>query len=867
MARYGVNYYGLAKYGSETTVSYAATGFSATSTDYGTIKLKWNSPIGKWSKIKLVRNSYGFPVDYLDGEQLDIKANGNLFAYQETDPTTFVDSGLATNAFYYYSLFVFERVNFTWKRVGDILGLAVNDYGYTDTLYNYLPEVYKISTTNEVVGSSGNDTLYSFLSLFGFQLSQYHTYTNLLVNRYDTSKLNGKLLPSLLQELAIAYEPEIGYQQSRILARDAGELYKAKGSADGLREFLKAFTGWAIPSATTTTPLSPVEGIQIGHNLMLDYNDSSFEESVGHWLSDGTSALSCLKQKTITNYSMGSNIIVLTLGAGHGYKVGNKITISGSDVPILNTNTGVSITAVTSTTITFAYSGAPTIATTRAWNYNTNAYPTVMPYPAPYNEPTALSTYPNRQKGILAVTNSSVTAGTIKALCGNTGLAVTKGIPVTAGLSYVFSIYTTNSTTTRNVSAGIKWCDRFGAAIGSDAFGTALASGTATSFTVRPYVVSTAPTGAYYAVPIISIAAAAGSASNEFQYFDCAQFEQAAAMTSFDDARQLHVTFRANRINELKNPSFALISGTNASPVITPWSVTNAAKTIDPAQVIPGNNIWLTAYKTLTGTTARVETVYTHDFKVGDVVNIQYLGSPFDGVQTITAVGEKSNTNNAYIEFTTTTGTLTRTADVDGEVWLSGNALKLVASATGTVNVKSWDGSTASQQMPIYYPGTSYTFSVHADRDQYAGFGNEASVTAYTTWYDVSHNLLSTNNGTTTSVNGYEENWTRVSVTATAPSTAAYAIVGINWVTTINHILYLDNALFEQAPLVYDYFDGSSGFGDTTNYTWEGLTPNAARSHYYKNRYAITNRAGNSTFIDQLPLGSTIALYLAQPQT
>ena len=108
MSRYGVSIYGLSVYGTDSPVAYAASGFTATSKDYGSILLKWNSPAGAGSKIKLVRNSYGFPIDYEDGTILDIKGNDLYEAYKETDPVSYLDEDLATNAFYYYSLFVFS---------------------------------------------------------------------------------------------------------------------------------------------------------------------------------------------------------------------------------------------------------------------------------------------------------------------------------------------------------------------------------------------------------------------------------------------------------------------------------------------------------------------------------------------------------------------------------------------------------------------------------------------------------------------------------------------------------------------------------------------------------------------------------------
>lgn len=865
MSRYGVSTYGLSVYGPDTSVAYVANKFTATSTDYGTILLEWDSPSGKWSKIKLVRNSYGFPIDYLDGTELDIKNNGLNEAYKETDPISYIDTGLSTNAFYYYSLFVFERINYKWTRVSNAIGLSVKDYGFSNTLMEYLPDIYKVSTVAQTGGGSSivnvssvdeNEQLRDFLSMFGFELSKYYTTTNLLFKRYDTTKISGLLLPSLIQQLGLTYEPEIGYQQARILVRDALEIYKTKGSLDGVRGFLKAFTGWAVPTISATAPNPTIDGIAVGPNKMLDYNDSSFEESIGHWESDSTNAgtLACLKVKKVTTVSLTSNVLTLTIGT-HSYAVGNKIYVFGFDKPLFNQLTSVAITAITSTTVSFALTGT-NYASTTAWNPITNEFPTIAPYPNPWSESTAPSNYPNLQKGILAIKNASVTAGVVKVLCGSSS-PITLGVPVTAGLAYSFSIYTVNSTTTRDVTLGIDWYDRFGVYISSSA-GSAVASGTGT-FSARPSVINkTAPSTAYYAVPTISIAALAGSASNEYQYFDCAQFEQSATATSFDEARQLRFTLKANRINELKNPHFA-------SP-ITPWTVSGATSAVDTSTREPGATVWNVVYKSLTSNVARIETQYTHDYRIGQTVVISGVDATFNGVYVITAVGETqvsgaTITSYPYIEYAKTATDVTRATSA-GNVWVSGTALKLTASATGTVTLKSWDGSTDAQRMPIHYPGVEYTFSIYS---QLASAGSE-NATPKIAWYNSSNGEISSTTGTVTAVDTASPDWERLIVTGVAPTTAHSAAVVVEWAAANGEIIYFDSALFEASSNADPFFDGASGTGDNPDYVWES-SANASRSHYYKNRYAVQTRTSNSTFKDKLPLGTTVAIYLGQPKT
>jgi hypothetical protein len=590
---------------------------------------------------------------------------------------------------------------------------------------------------------------------------------------------------------------------------------------------------------------------------MLDYNDSSFEESIGHWVSGTNATLAALKIKKVSTVALTSNVLTLTIGA-HEYNVGNQIYVFGFDKPLFNQTTAVTLTAVTGTTVSFALTGANYPATT-AWNPITNAFPTIAPYPNPWAESTALVNYPNLQKGILAVKNASATAGTVKILCGSSA-PITKGIPVTAGLAYSFSVYTVNSTTTRQVTAGIDWYTRFGVFISSAPLSpsTAVASGTGV-FSARASIANkVAPGTAYYAVPTISIANLDGSASTEFQYFDCAQFEQSATVTAFDEARQLRFTLKANRINELKNPHFASVGGGNPN---APWVITGATPSVITSTREPEATVWAVAFKSLTANVARIETQYTHDYKVGQSIVVSGVDATFNGVYTITAVGERTTSNFPYIEYAKTATNVVRIASA-GTVWVSGNALKLIATATGTVTVISWDGVTDAQRMPIHYPGTAYTFSIYS---QLAAAGSE-SVTPRIIWYDASNAQIDAVNGTTVTVDSASPDWERLEVTATAPTTAHSAVVSVEWAAANTEVLYLDSALFENTPVAFTFFDGTSGFGDNPDYVWEG-TANASRSHYYKNRYSIQVRTANATFKDKLPMGSTVALYLGQPKT
>lgn len=846
MSRYGLNYYGLtaSKYGGENPVSYIATSFSAQSSTYvdtvtgirkPKIVLTWVSPSGSWAQIRLVRNTYGYPVNAWDGKLLTNVA-------KEQDPTRYEDKdNLALGSFYYYSLFVYQLETYSWVRAADAVGLSVYPYGNGERLYDYMPSITKVTQVNTPTIPSDNEDLRNFLAIFGFELDYAQTLANLLVHRYDLQRVGGQLLPVMLQQFGLAYEPEIGYQQFRILVRDAIQETKAKGSADGLRSYMKSFSGWAIPKPIAGTPNPSLDGLVVGSNLMLDYNDSSFEESQGHWISaNSTANMYALDTAKVKRASLTSNVATLTIGS-HNYQIGTKVSVSGFYQPLFNVAGSQTITARTATTVSFALTGSD-VSSFNAFNSSTNSYPTLKPAPTPWAEPTAPALTPNKQLGILAVRNASVSPQTIKINCGSDA-PVTKGIPVNSSTPYTFSIYTANGGTARAVTVAIDWYTRQGTYISSST-GSPVTNSTVTfSSSFRPFATGTSPATAYYAVPTISIDSSAGSGSNEFHYFDCAEFEQSATVSAFEEARQLRLTMKATRINELLNPHFA-------TP-LAPWSVTGATTTVDPARPEPEVTFYSVIKKSLTSNVATLTTAYTHSYQAGQVVAVQNVDAIFDGVYTITATTPKT------ISYSKTNTNISEVSS-SGTIFLSGNSLRLTATST-SVSVSST--TTPADLMPIHYPNTNYIFSFYMNV-----LSGSISVTPSIVWYDISKSVISTQTGTPTTVTALPVFWNRPYFVGLAPTNAAYAHVQFSYTTTPGFIAWVDSALFENNSNLLDYFDGFGGPGVSTDFYWEG-TAKASRSHFYKNAFAVQSRIFGKALEDQLILGSTLAVYLAQPKT
>ena len=278
MSTYGIDYYGSVYYGSSTAVAFSAGNFIAKPYGYRSIQLTWDTPSGAWDYMRLVRNTYGFPVTADDGDLLFEAPNASSPSFYQDNGQVPQNSGLTPAHPYYYTIFVRETTHYSWQRAGDALGISVKDYGTTDLMYEYLPEILRSNIPYDTSLEATNDFLYRFLKLFAFNLDECKSQAENITNRYDVTNLNGLLIPSLMNEFGLRYEPNLGLRQSRIFLKNISYLYQKKGASDGLRDFIKAYAGY---DNTVTR----------GKNLMLDQNDSSFEESIGSWASISNATL------------------------------------------------------------------------------------------------------------------------------------------------------------------------------------------------------------------------------------------------------------------------------------------------------------------------------------------------------------------------------------------------------------------------------------------------------------------------------------------------------------------------------------------------------------------------------------------------
>lgn len=246
---------------------------------------------------------------------------------------------------------------------------------------------------------------------------------------------------------------------------------------------------------------------------------------------------------------------------------------------------------------------------------------------SPYLEPTSPSNYPNATSGVMkAVANDNTT---VSFACGAQA-PKTSGVPVVAGSDYTFSIYTMAATTARDIYINIYWYDRDGVYLSS---GTASTStNLTTGWSRATAITATAPDGAYFAAPAVSIL---GCSNGEVHYLDAAQFEKSSTATDYVDARRVDIYLDANRVNEIKNPSFE----TNLDHWVT-FSSTKSRVTAGPLSsgAVTGSDAWMDVKASLNNITVRPNgfvgtpilpntpytfSVYLKSDKVGDNANLR----------------------------------------------------------------------------------------------------------------------------------------------------------------------------------------------------------------------------------------------------
>ena len=262
--------------------TFDSTPFTAVAVDYSSVAVTWRRPGGDWSRQRLVRNTTGFPLTVGDGVVLlDRDSNDTT--------TSYTDAGLSSARFFYYALFVLDTNSSAWRLTGEAEVLVPKDYGYTQRLYDRLPEAHKTSDFSELGQPIDTGSfLYRYLSVFGNALDFIRTEYEALRRVLDARTVSLSLLPSLAAQVGVGFEPQVGGRAQRRLVQNAVHLYGMRGTNPGVRELASVVTGWD-------------SGVRLGYNLALDDCDAGPKGSEGRWCGfDGSASVTYAARRLVT---------------------------------------------------------------------------------------------------------------------------------------------------------------------------------------------------------------------------------------------------------------------------------------------------------------------------------------------------------------------------------------------------------------------------------------------------------------------------------------------------------------------------------------------------------------------------------------
>lgn len=277
MAKYGTRRYGSGvRYGVTSVVSvYYRSNIFATSTGYQTIKVVWDPIVPDpndpgpthWALVK----SYSGSLDDPGGGT--VLAGGNYSAIGTTYTDTITD---IEDVEVSYSLWLFNGSG--WKFCGTSYAILVGEKNSLTKISNWLPKAWlnPINNVGEGLSTYNDNSLVTTLGVFSFMYDYMRVQGSILANSLDPFYTPSALLNAKTTSLGLQYEAALGDVYNRSLAATGNVINSVKGTSQSLTVYTTALTHWG---ATYT----------LGHNLMLDYNDSSFEQSVGRWgVSSGT---------------------------------------------------------------------------------------------------------------------------------------------------------------------------------------------------------------------------------------------------------------------------------------------------------------------------------------------------------------------------------------------------------------------------------------------------------------------------------------------------------------------------------------------------------------------------------------------------
>lgn len=287
MSKYGLSKYGIDKYGETGPSVYYDSGITATPVDYKTVFVQWggitpdptDTAPTYWKLVKTFVGTVDNPDKgiFVDGDEIGTFRT-SIFDSEFSDE----QAGLQVT----YSIWVFNPLT-GWIFSGKADAVVVKDTATLNLISKWIPRAW-LNEQDGIGDAAGEpettNELVKVLSAYAYKYDTLRTYISILSETSNPLKASPRLYKNLIEQYGFSYEPALGDGYHASLYKVGFLANALKGTLVGLRSYVAALTHLE-------------SDIEVGHNLLLDYNDSSFEESVGRWsASSGT-----FVQKKFTN--------------------------------------------------------------------------------------------------------------------------------------------------------------------------------------------------------------------------------------------------------------------------------------------------------------------------------------------------------------------------------------------------------------------------------------------------------------------------------------------------------------------------------------------------------------------------------------
>ena len=325
MAKYGNVVYGGAKYGVTTKLAYSVEPMAITVLDFIKVQVEWQSPTGDFTKIKLVRNQFGFPENSEDGLTIWEEAategtvSRSFFVDGEDNPD---QTPIVNGRQVYYTIFLFTDAKI-WVNAGQITDLMPLDHGVHKKIMDIIPKVFTSDIQSPLGVTDETSALYNFMGGIAFTHEQFLSQLDVLRPQHSSEGIAFSTLEQNSFSVGLVPEPALPVKNQKRLIREALYMYSHKGIKSGIDAYAESLTGFA-PTTTLST------------NLLLSVQDSTFYNSIGNWTKTNAVLTSSTEQVPATGTNVIDNVYTgkLVASSSGAMQLGSTAPITRG-VPVL----------------------------------------------------------------------------------------------------------------------------------------------------------------------------------------------------------------------------------------------------------------------------------------------------------------------------------------------------------------------------------------------------------------------------------------------------------------------------------------------------------------------------------------------------